>query len=59
MTAWTVSDPLGNVVQSSGTQLSLGYQSGYTDSSSGQVNMDSRWYSPSQGQFTSSDTEDQ
>jgi len=59
MTAWTVYDPLGNVVQSSGTQLPLGYQSGYTDPGSGQVNMDSRWYSPSQGQFTSSDTEDQ
>jgi RHS repeat-associated protein len=59
MSSWTVYDPLGNVVGSSGTQLSLGYQSDYTDSGSGQVDMDSRWYSPSEGQFTSSDSIDQ
>ena len=54
--SWTVYDPLGNVTATSGTQTSLGYQSEYTDPATGQVNMDARWYSPSEGQFTSADT---
>ena len=51
-------DPLGNVISQTGNaaSLSVGYQSEYTDPSTGQVNMDSRWYSPSTGQFSSADT---
>jgi large repetitive protein len=53
-------DPLGNQIAATGnaTGLSIGYQSGYTDPSTGQVNMSARWYSPSSGQFTSADTVD-
>ncbi|MFJ5811103.1 LamG-like jellyroll fold domain-containing protein [Streptomyces sp. NPDC093093] len=49
-------DALGNVTASSGTNPSLGYQSGWTDSSTGEVNMASRWYQPGTGGFTSRDT---
>jgi large repetitive protein len=56
--SWTSYDPLGNVTATSGTQTSLGYQSEYTDPATGQVNMNARWYSPTQGQFTSADTAD-
>jgi large repetitive protein len=51
-------DPQGNVTATSGAQASLGYQSEYTDPATGQVNMNARWYSPAQGQFTSADTAD-
>lgn len=47
-------DPLGNRV--AGTGQRLGYQSGYTDLATGQVNMAARWYSPDTGQFASRDT---
>jgi RHS repeat-associated protein len=56
LASWTVYDPLGNTTATNGTQNSLGYQSGYTDTANGQVNMGSRWYSPGQGQFISADT---
>ena len=56
LTSWTSYDPLGNVTATNGTQTSLGYQSEYTDPATGQVNMNARWYSPAQGQFTSADT---
>ncbi|WUF66943.1 DNRLRE domain-containing protein [Streptomyces nojiriensis] len=49
-------DALGNVTASSGTNPSLGYQSGWTDTSTGEVNMASRWYQPASGGFTSRDT---
>ncbi|MEU4266808.1 LamG-like jellyroll fold domain-containing protein [Streptomyces sp. NPDC026092] len=49
-------DALGNVTASAGTNPSLGYQSGWTDSSTGEVNMASRWYQPGTGSFTSRDT---
>jgi RHS repeat-associated protein len=51
-------DPLGNVLSQTGNAsgLSVGYQSGYTDSATGGVNMDARWYTPASGQFTSADT---
>jgi large repetitive protein len=51
-------DPLGNVLSQTGNAsgLSVGYQSGYTDSATGGVDMDARWYTPSSGQFTSADT---
>ncbi|GIH07953.1 hypothetical protein Rhe02_60200 [Rhizocola hellebori] len=49
-------DPLGQVIQETGTVGALGYQSGWTDPATGQVNMHSRWYRPSAGQFGSRDT---
>ncbi len=49
-------DAFGNVTASSGTNPSLGYQSGWTDSSTGEVNMAARWYQPGTGGFTSRDT---
>jgi large repetitive protein len=58
LTSWTSYDPLGNVTATSGSQTSLGYQSEYTDPATGQVNMNARWYSSAQGQFTSADTAD-
>jgi RHS repeat-associated protein len=48
--------PLGNVTASAGAVGNLGYQSGWTDPSSGDVNMGSRWYSPATGQFLSRDS---
>lgn len=51
-------DPLGNVLTNTGTtaSLSAGYQSEWTDASTGEVNMAARWYNPAAGQFTSKDT---
>lgn len=51
-------DPVGNVLSQTGNAsgLSVGYQSGYTDSATGGVDMDARWYTPASGQFTSADT---
>lgn len=51
-------DPAGTALTSTGTTttLGIGYQSGYTDTSTGDVNMAARWYSPTAGQFTSQDT---
>ncbi|MFF4457692.1 RHS repeat-associated core domain-containing protein [Streptomyces goshikiensis] len=49
-------DALGNVTASSGANPSLGYQSGWTDASTSEVNMASRWYQPGTGGFTSRDT---
>ena len=49
-------DPLGNKIGTSSLTGSLGYQGEYTDRTTGNVNMDSRWYSPATGQFTSRDT---
>jgi RHS repeat-associated protein len=49
--------PWGQVQASSGSGADLGYQGGWTDSSTGLVNADARWYSPSNGGFTSQDTQ--
>ncbi len=49
-------DPFGKPQARSGATLSLGYQSGYTDPDTGDVNMASRWYQPGTGTFTSRDT---
>jgi RHS repeat-associated protein len=49
-------DPFGAVTSSSGEKSDLGFQSGWTDPSTGQVNMAARWYSPGSGQFTSRDS---
>ncbi|MFC0540264.1 LamG-like jellyroll fold domain-containing protein [Kutzneria chonburiensis] len=49
-------DPFGAVTSSSGDTSALGYQGGWTDSGTGQVDMAARWYSPASGQFTSRDS---
>ncbi|MGW5628580.1 polymorphic toxin-type HINT domain-containing protein [Streptosporangium sandarakinum] len=49
-------DPFGEVLQSTGTKRTLGYQGEYTDPDSGKVNMHARWYRPGSGTFTSRDS---
>lgn len=49
-------DPLGNAVGAPTKAGNLGYQSEFTDSGTGQVNMAARWYNPAVGQFTGKDT---
>lgn len=49
-------DPLGRVLTASGMVGNLGYQSEWTDTSSGRVNMLSRWYNPATGQFDTRDS---
>jgi RHS repeat-associated protein len=49
-------DPLGNPIGTRTAIGNLGYQSEYTDTTSGKVNMAARWYNPTTGQFTSKDT---
>ncbi|MFG3046718.1 LamG-like jellyroll fold domain-containing protein [Streptomyces sp. NPDC048241] len=48
--------PFGKVSASAGMLGNLGYQSGWTDPETAQVNMAARWYSPQTGQFNSRDT---
>ncbi|WP_405428450.1 LamG-like jellyroll fold domain-containing protein [Streptomyces erythrochromogenes] len=49
-------DPFGKTTASQGTNPNIGYQSGWTDATTGEVNMAARWYQPSIGSFTSRDT---
>ena len=51
-------DPLGNTQTDTGNtaNLSVGYQSEWTDTLTGEVNMDSRWYNPATGQFLNKDS---
>src|SRR5207244_299228 len=51
---------LGSLTTATGdaTSLTVGYQSDYTDSITGNVNMTARWYNQTSGQFTSSDPAD-
>ncbi|MFJ3900934.1 LamG-like jellyroll fold domain-containing protein [Streptomyces sp. NPDC090025] len=49
-------DASGKVTAGNGTSPSVGYQSGWTDPSTGEVNMAARWYQPGTGGFTSRDT---
>ncbi|WP_410809440.1 LamG-like jellyroll fold domain-containing protein [Micromonospora sp. 067-2] len=49
-------DPLGSVLNTSGMVGNLGYQSEWTDSVTGRVNMLARWYNPQTGQFDTRDT---
>ena len=49
-------DPFGQVTAQSGAQGALGYQGGYTDRGTGQVNMAARWYDPATGGFSSRDS---
>ena len=50
--------PWGQVLADSGSSTDLGYQGGWTDSGTGLVNADARWYDPATGGFTSQDTQD-
>jgi RHS repeat-associated protein len=52
----TTYDPLGNVTATSDQVGSLGYESGWRDSSTGKVDMGSRWYNPATGQFMNKDS---
>lgn len=52
----TTFDPLGTPLAAAGTKSKLGYQSGWTDATTGKTNMAARWYDPGTGQFTSRDT---
>ena len=56
LTGSTTYDPLGNVVATTGQIGNLGYQSGWTDPVTSNVNMGSRWYNPATGQFLSRDS---
>ncbi|MEU8797132.1 LamG-like jellyroll fold domain-containing protein [Spirillospora sp. NPDC048819] len=49
-------DPLGNVTNSTTMSGRLGFQSGWTDDTTGKVNMAARWYNPAVGQFQNKDT---
>jgi RHS repeat-associated protein len=56
LTASASYSPYGSLTASSGTMGSLGYQDQYTDPATGDTDMSARWYAPSTGTFTSSDT---
>ncbi|AWZ10381.1 laminin G [Streptomyces sp. ICC4] len=49
-------DPFGKTTATSGANPNIGYQSGWTDPSTDEVNMAARWYQPGIGSFTSRDT---
>ncbi|MFH9554498.1 LamG-like jellyroll fold domain-containing protein [Streptomyces sp. NPDC017435] len=49
-------DPFGKETATSGSTPAVGYQSGWTDPASGDVNMAARWYQPGTGSFESRDT---
>ncbi|MET8624590.1 LamG-like jellyroll fold domain-containing protein [Kitasatospora sp. NPDC004669] len=52
----TAYDPFGKPTASTGATNSLGYQGGWTDPASGDVNMAARWYRPGSGTFASRDS---
>ncbi|MFF7146392.1 RHS repeat-associated core domain-containing protein [Streptomyces nodosus] len=52
----TAYDPFGTKTATDGTTPALGYQSGWTDPTTGDVNMAARWYQPGTGSFASRDT---
>ncbi|WP_406505326.1 LamG-like jellyroll fold domain-containing protein [Streptomyces sp. NBC_00212] len=52
----TAYSPFGEKAASTGSNSTLGYQSGWTDPVSGDVNMAARWYAPGGGSFDSRDT---
>jgi RHS repeat-associated protein len=56
LTGSTAYDPFGTKTATTGTTSAVGYQSGWTDPSTGDVNMAARWYQPSTGSFASRDT---
>ncbi|MFB7455594.1 LamG-like jellyroll fold domain-containing protein [Streptomyces sp. NPDC056188] len=56
VTGSTAHDPFGSVTTTEGTTPAVGYQSGWTDPDSGDVNMAARWYQPGTGAFAARDT---
>ncbi|MFB7946708.1 LamG-like jellyroll fold domain-containing protein [Kitasatospora phosalacinea] len=54
----TAYDPWGQSTGASGAAHDLGYQGGWTDSTTNLVGTASRWYDPATGTFTSRDTAD-
>src|SRR6185312_9601614 len=56
LTGSTTYDPLGNVVATSGQIGNLGFQSGWTDPTTSNVDMAARWYNPAVGQFFDRDS---
>ncbi|WP_352230385.1 RHS repeat-associated core domain-containing protein [Kitasatospora phosalacinea] len=54
--ASTSYDPWGKPTTRTGTTPNLGYQGGWTDTTTGQVSTSSRWYDPATSGFTSRDT---
>ncbi|WP_188317006.1 LamG-like jellyroll fold domain-containing protein [Solihabitans fulvus] len=48
-------DPFGQVTATGGTKRPIGFQGGWTDPDTNQVNMSARWYNPASGSFTSRD----
>ena len=51
-----VSDPFGKVIGTTGSVPNVGFQSDYTDPTSGLVWMGARWYNPVTATFTARDT---
>ncbi|WP_165956683.1 putative adhesin [Kribbella antibiotica] len=49
-------DPFGKNLASTGLTYGVGYQSDWSDPSTGNVNMGARWYDPNTGTFNSRDT---
>ncbi|WP_431676041.1 RHS repeat-associated core domain-containing protein [Kitasatospora sp. KL5] len=49
-------DPWGKPTNAAGTSHNVGYQGGWTDATTNQVNTTSRWYDPATAGFTSRDT---
>ncbi len=58
LTGSTTYDPLGRIVATNGMLGNLGYQSSWTDFSTGRVNMWNRWYNTLTGQFDTRDSVD-
>ncbi|MFE6055313.1 LamG-like jellyroll fold domain-containing protein [Kitasatospora sp. NPDC056446] len=57
LTSSVAYDPFGASIGASGASIGqLGYQSGWTEQSTGRVNMAARWYNPGTGQFMNKDT---
>ena len=55
LAGWATYSPWGTATVN-GTMPGTGYQGDYTDSTTGLVHMGARWYDPSTGAFTSTDT---
>ena len=51
-----VSDPFGKPIATTGSAPNIGFQSDYTDPTSGLVWMGARWYNPATATFTARDT---
>lgn len=49
-------DPFGTVIGTTGLPSTIGYQSEYSDPTTGDVNMGARWYNPSTATFRTRDT---